>query len=144
MTNTRDYRLPYDDELKKMTTARADILNLVDSFIDQMSKIRTVLKGVSVSALILAPLAIGLSLFLVSHPSFFAVIDRESEFGLILVILLVLVIVISSIWVIIGIRQYRMVSSWNERYSNYVSNKEEIDRKIALDLGLQDDSEDAQ
>lgn len=136
--------MPYDDELKKMTTARADILNLVDSFIDQMSKIRTVLKGVSVSALILAPLAIGLSLFLVSHPSFFAVIDRESEFGLILVILLVLVIVISSIWVIIGIRQYRMVTSWNERYSNYVSNKEEIDRKIALDLGLQDDSEDAQ
>jgi formate hydrogenlyase subunit 3/multisubunit Na+/H+ antiporter MnhD subunit len=136
--------LPYDDELKKMTTARADILNLVDSFIDQMSKIRTVLKGVSVSALILAPLAIGLSLFLVSHPSFFAVIDRESEFGLILVILLVSVIVISSIWIIIGIRQYRMVTSWNERYSNYVSNKEEIDRKIALDLGLQDDSEDAQ
>ena len=136
--------MPYDDELKKMTTARADILNLVDSFIDQMSKIRTVLKGVSVSALILAPLAIGLSLFLVSHPSFFAVIDRESEFGLILVILLVSVIVISSIWVIIGIRQYRMVTSWNERYSNYVSNKEEIDRKIALDLGLQDDSEDAQ
>ena len=37
-----------------------------------------------------------------------------------------------------------MVTSWNERYSNYVSNKEEIDRKIALDLGLQDDSEDAQ
>ena len=136
--------MPYDDELKKMTTARADILNLVDSFIDQMSKIRAVLKGVSVSALILAPLAIGLSLFLVSHPSFFAVIDRESEFGLILVILLVLVIVISSIWIIIGIRQYRMVTSWNERYSNYVSNKEEIDRKIALDLGLQDDSEDAQ
>ena len=136
--------MPYDDELKKMTTARADILNLVDSFIDQMSKIRTVLKGVSVSALILAPLAIGLSLFLVSHPSFFAVIDRESEFGLILVILLVSVIVISSIWIIIGIRQYRMVTSWNERYSNYVSNKEEIDRKIALDLGLQDDSEDAQ
>lgn len=136
--------MPYDDELKKMTTARADILNLVDSFIDQMSKIRTVLKGVSVSALTLAPLAIALSLFLVSHPSFFAVIDRESEFGLILVILLVLVIVISSIWVIIGIRQYRMVTSWNERYSNYVSNKEEIDRKIALDLGLQDDSEDAQ
>ena len=127
-----------------MTTARADILNLIDSFIDQMSKIRAVLKGVSVSALILAPLAIGLSLFLVSHPSFFAVIDRESEFGLILVILLVLVIVISSIWIIIGIRQYRMVTSWNERYSNYVSNKEEIDRKIALDLGLQDDSEDVQ
>jgi hypothetical protein len=136
--------LPYDDELKKMTTARADILNLVDSFIDQMSKIRTVLKGLSVSALILAPLAIGLSLFLISHPSFFAVIDRESEFGIILVILLVSVIIISSIWVIIGIRQYRMVTSWNERYANYLSNKEELDRKIAMDLGLQDDPEDIQ
>ena len=134
--------MPYDDELKKMTTARADILNLVDSFIDQMSKIRTVLKGLSVSALILAPLAIGLSLFLISHPSFFAVIDRESEFGIILVILLVSVIVISSIWIIIGIRQYRIVTSWNDRYASYLSNKEELDRKIAMDLGLQDDPED--
>jgi hypothetical protein len=127
-----------------MTTARADILNLVDSFIDQMSKIRTVLKGLSVSALILAPLAIGLSLFLISHPSFFAVIDRESEFGIILVILLVSVIVISSIWIIIGIRQYRIVTSWNDRYASYLSNKEELDRKIAMDLGLQDDPEDIQ
>lgn len=136
--------MPYDDELNKMTTARADILNLVDSFIDQMSKIRTVLKGLSVSALILAPLAIGLSLFLISHPSFFAVIDRESEFGIILVILLVSVIVISSIWIIIGIRQYRIVTSWNDRYASYLSNKEELDRKIAMDLGLQDDPEDIQ
>ena len=136
--------MPYDDELKKMTTARADILNLVDSFIDQMSRIRTVLKGLSVSALILAPLAIGLSLFLISHPSFFAVIDRESEFGIILVILLVSVIVISSIWIIIGIRQYRIVTSWNDRYASYLSNKEELDRKIAMDLGLQDDPEDIQ
>jgi hypothetical protein len=41
-----------------MTSTSTDILNLIDGFIDQISKIRTILKGVSISALILAPLAI--------------------------------------------------------------------------------------
>lgn len=45
-------------ERREMTSTSTDILNLIDGFIDQISKIRTILKGVSISALILAPLAI--------------------------------------------------------------------------------------
>jgi len=40
-----------------------DILSLIDGFIEQISGIKSILKGVSVSALILAPLAIALSAF---------------------------------------------------------------------------------
>ena len=45
-------------ERREMTSTSTDVLNLIDGFIDQISKIRTILKGVSISALILAPLAI--------------------------------------------------------------------------------------
>jgi hypothetical protein len=129
-------------EKRDMTTSSTDILSLVDGFIEQISKIRTVLKGVSISALRLAPIAIALSIFLLTHPSFFTILENEDEFGLALIILLGLVIAISSIWIFAGLRQYRMVSTWNKRYDNYIIDKEEIHRAIASEFGLSEDSED--
>ena len=119
-----------------------DILNLVDGFIDQISKIRTVLKGVSISALILAPIAIALSIFLLTHSSFFTILENEDEFGLVLLILLGSVIAIASVWIVAGLRQYRMISTWNKRYNDYILNKEEIQRTIASEFGFTEDSED--
>ena len=116
--------------------ARENILSLMDSFIEQMTNIRRTLLGVSISALVLAPLAIGLSVYLILHPSFFAILEIENEFGLILSILLGAILIISSIWLISGIRQYRSMSSWNKRYNEYKKEKEDMDRKIALQYGL--------
>jgi hypothetical protein len=118
--------------------ARENILSLMDSFIEQITNIRRTLLGVSISALVLAPLAIGLSVYLILHPSFFAILEIENEFGLVLSILLGAVLIISSIWLISGIRQYRSMSSWSKRYNEYKKEKEDMDRKIALQYGLTD------
>ncbi|HZA64408.1 MAG TPA: hypothetical protein VE573_16150 [Nitrososphaeraceae archaeon] len=116
--------------------SRHDILSLLDSFIDQIHQIRRTLLGVSISALVLSPLAIALSIYLMLHPSFFAVLEIENEFGLVLAALLSAVIVISSIWLITGIRQYRSLSSWNNRYKEYVEEKKKIDKMIESQYGL--------
>jgi hypothetical protein len=116
--------------------SRDNILSLMDSFIEQITAIRKTLLGVSISALILAPIAIGLSIYLLLHPSFFAMLEIENEFGLVLSILLGAVLVISSIWLITGIRQYSSISSWSSRYNEYVKEKEQMDRKIASQYGL--------
>jgi hypothetical protein len=128
------------NEERRLSISRHNILSLVDSFIEQIFQIRKILRGVSISAMILAPLAIVLSIYLLLRPSFFAVLEIENEFGLILGILLGAVIIISSIWLVTGIRQYRLVDSWNKRYDEYVKDKEEIDRKIASQYGLGDNS----
>lgn len=122
-----------DDEI---TPLRHNILTIIDSFIQQIFQIRKTLFGVSISALILAPIAIGLSIFLLQHPSFFAVLEIENEFGIALGILLIAVILISSIWLISGVKQYRSISTWNKRYNEYVKEKQEIDRNIAKRYGL--------
>jgi hypothetical protein len=136
--NDRDDR--YSGERKNnnemSSTSRHDVLALIDLFIEQIFRIRKTLLGVSISALVIAPIAIGLSIFLLRHPSFFAILETESEFGLVLSILLGAVIVISSIWLVAGIRQYRSVSSWNVKYKDFVTEKEEIEKKIALRYGL--------
>jgi uncharacterized membrane protein len=119
--------------------SRQDILGLLDSFIDQIQKIRKIMLGMSVSAIVLAPLAIALSVYLMLHPSFFAVLEIENEFGLVLSILLGAVIIISGIWLSTGVRQYRSMSTWKNHYREYVKEKEEVDRKIATQFGLDQD-----
>lgn len=124
---------------EKASTSRQDVLNLIEGFVEQIHHIRKILVGVSISAVILAPLAIGLSIFLILHPSFFVILDTEDEFGFVLSILLGAVIVISSIWLATGIRQYYSVSFLNKGYSQYVKEKDELDRKIASQYGLDED-----
>jgi len=117
-------------------TSRRDILRLMDTFIDQIQAIRRISVGMSVSSIVLAPLAIALSIYLLVHPSFFAVLEIENEFGLVLSILLGAVVIISVVWFLTGIRQYRSMSLWKGRYKEYVKEKEELDRKIASRFGL--------
>jgi hypothetical protein len=124
-----------DDNDVRFKTSRRDFLSLVDVFIDRVFQIRKTFLRVSLSAVILAPLAIALSTFLLLHPSFFSVLEIENEFGLVLSLLLGAVIIISSIWLITGIRQYFLINSWKKWYNEYLKEKQEMDRIIASQYG---------
>ncbi len=123
----------------KTPTSRFDVLDLMDSFIKKILEIRRILLGVSISGFILAPLAIGLSIFLITHPHFFIVLEREYDFGIALSILLGVVIAISVGWMVIGFRQYQTLKSWNKKYQEYQQQKDDIDKKIASQYGLDSD-----
>ncbi len=121
------------------SSTRQDILTLLDDFIQQILHIRRILLGMSISAIVLAPLAIALSIYLLFHPSFFAVLETENEFGLVLTVLLGAVIITSGTWLVTGVRQYYSMSQWKKRYEEYRREKEAIDRKIASQFGLNQD-----
>ncbi|MGZ5500758.1 MAG: hypothetical protein ACXWEW_06380 [Nitrososphaeraceae archaeon] len=114
-----------------MNAERNNILSLVDSFIEQIHKIRKYLIGVSVSSIILAPIAILLAVYLFTHQSFFSVVEAESEFGFGLIILLSAVIIISSITFITGIIQYKQIGSWHKKYESYKKEKDEVEQYIS-------------
>jgi hypothetical protein len=125
---------------------RYRILSLIETFIEQIFNIRKTLLGVSISAIIMAPIAIGLSVYLLRHPSFIAILDVENDFGIVLGVLLGAIIITSLVWLVVGITQYRLVGSWNKRYWNYIIDKQERDRTIASQYGEEtigtDDSHD--
>jgi hypothetical protein len=118
-----------------LDVTKNNILTLMDNFIEQIFQIRRTLLGVSICALILSPIAIGLSIFLIRHPSFFSILEIQNEFGAILGFLLVAMISISSIWFITGTREYRKIGSWSKHYKEFMSEKEQIDRKLASKYG---------
>ncbi len=128
-------------EKSDVEKSRFSIVSIIEGFIDKINKIRKTLLGISISALILAPLAIGLSAYLVTHPHFFFVLEEYDEFGLFLSIWLGIIIVVSITWFVLGIRQYVMLKSWNEKYSSYVRKKEQVDNDISAEFGLDKDQE---
>ena len=65
-----------------INVARNNILTLIDSFIEQITKIRRFFIGISISSIILAPIAISLAIYLFTHQSFFKIVEAEREFGL--------------------------------------------------------------
>lgn len=127
-----------DNQDEGTLSTRQDILALLDGFIQQIHNIRRILLGMSISAIVLGPLAIALSIYLLLHPSFFAILERENEFGLVLTALLVAVIITSGIWLVTGMRQYYSMSQWKKRYDEYRKEKEAIDKKIASQFGFLD------
>jgi len=119
--------------------SRADVLGLMDNFIDKILEIRKIFVSVSISGFVLAPFAIGLSIFLITHPHFFRILEREYEFGAALSILLGVIISISTVWMVTGIKQYLALKSWNAKYRKYLQQKDEINEKILSEYGLEQD-----
>ncbi|MEM4391467.1 MAG: hypothetical protein QXG67_01620, partial [Candidatus Nitrosotenuis sp.] len=104
-------------------------------FVDTIHKIRKTLTGISISALVLAPFAAGMSIYLITHRQFYFVLEEYDEFGLFLSVLLGIVILTSAIWLILSIRQSSMLKSWDVKYTNYQKRKKEIDEEISNQFG---------
>ncbi|HUU48633.1 MAG TPA: hypothetical protein VMW55_07620 [Nitrosopumilaceae archaeon] len=110
----------------------------MDNFIEKIQHIKGIMLGVSLSALILAPFAIGISVYLFTHPKFLLLIENENEFGFLLIVLLTMVLVTSGIWLVAGLRQFKSLSSWNKRYCNYLEKREDLDKTIVSKFHLDD------
>jgi hypothetical protein len=105
-----------------------NILNLADSFIEQMAKITNFLKLMRISSLIMMTVALGVVMYLVYHPSFFSLLATNSDFGFILIILIVLIIEVFSVCIISAIRQYNFINSWNKRYQAFILRNDELNK----------------
>lgn len=128
-------------DMDDVSSARFSLVEVIEGFIDKINQMRKTLVGISISALILAPLAIGLSVYLIAHPHFFFILDEYDEFGTFLAISLGVIIIVSLAWLALGIRQYVMLKSWNEKYSNYTKKKELVDSEISSEFKLDEDQE---
>lgn len=125
--------------MSEPTSDREGIISTVDNLIERIQNLRKVMLGVTISALVLAPFAIGISIYLITHPVFFVILEEQDEFGIFLSVLLGSVIIISGIWFYTGFRQYASLSNWKQRYSRYLRKKHDLDSEIASVYHLDED-----
>jgi hypothetical protein len=60
----------------------------------------------------------------------------ETEFGLVLVLMLAAVTVISFIWMVTGLKHYKSVLKWNKKYEEFSKMKQEMDKQILSKYGF--------
>lgn len=128
-----------EDMEPAMDAEHGNLLTQIDELIERVNSVRRVFLGMSFAAIILAPLSILLSAYLILHPSFYKLIDSEDGFGYVLSIFLGIVISISFTWLITGLRQHQALKSWNKRHQSYLTEKNRIEQVIAAQYGFADD-----
>jgi amino acid permease len=119
---------------KEMSLSRDNILNLADSFVDEMVKMTNILKVMSISSLLMLAIAVGLTVYLVYHPLFMNLLATNNDVRFTLSILTASILAIFSVCTITSIRQYKFINSWNKRYQSFILKKDELDKKLTADL----------
>lgn len=110
---------------------RASLLETIDDLIFHMNDARMLFVILSISTFIIAPIAIIVAIAFILHPVLILLILRASPiFGIIFSIYIIFTVIVSLIWLYVGLKEYRFLSKWNEHFKKYMSLKERIDREL--------------
>jgi hypothetical protein len=112
---------------------RTDVLEVLDELMGRVNAAKMVFLRVSFSGIILAPLSVSLSFYLVLHPSFYRILDVEEGFGYVLVVFIGFLISVSAAWLAAGLRQHLAVMAWSKRCANYLTDKSRKEESLAAE-----------
>lgn len=115
---------------------RGNIFEVLDELIFHLNTTKSMFTMLIVSSFILAPLAIIVAAVISIHPAFLGLIlNRLPGVGLMIIAFIVITVVLSAIWLAIGIKERAFFSAWNTRFSRFMSLKERIDRELEEGVG---------
>jgi hypothetical protein len=115
---------------------RGNIFEVLDELIFHLNTTKSMFTMLIVSSFILAPLAIIVAAVISIHPAFLGLIlNRLPGVGLMIITFIVITVVLSAIWLAIGIKERAFFSAWNTRFSRFMSLKERIDRELEEGVG---------
>ncbi|MCP8317986.1 MAG: hypothetical protein H3Z52_16015 [archaeon] len=116
---------------EEKTEERTSLLETIDDLIFHINDARMLFVILSISSFIIAPIAIIVAIVFIAHPIFLPyLMHRNPFFGVIFFIYIIFVMILSLIWLYVGLKEYRFLSKWNERFKKYISLKERIDREL--------------
>lgn len=110
---------------------RNNIFEVLDELIFHLNTTKSMFTLLIVSSFILAPLAIIVAAVITLHPAFLAVLlNRLPGVGTIIIAFIGITVVLSAVWLAIGIKERAFFSAWNTRFSRFMSLRERIDREL--------------
>ena len=107
------------------------LLETIDDLIFHLNDARSRFMILSITSLVMAPVAIIVAASMIVHPAFIRLLlIREPFAGLLFILYLALTLIISVTSLYVGVREYRFLSKWNERFRRFISLKDRIDREL--------------
>jgi hypothetical protein len=125
-----------------MSDRRRSIFEVLDELIFHLNTTKSMFTLLIVSSFILAPLALIVAAVITLHPAFLGVLlNRLPGVGTIIIAFIGITVVLSAVWLAIGIKERAFFSAWNSRFNRFISLKERIDRELEQGVGEEKGSE---
>jgi len=110
---------------------RNNIFEVLDQLIFHLNTTKSMFTLLIVSSFILAPLAIIVAAVITLHPAFLGLLlNRLPGVGTIIIAFIGITVVLSAVWLAIGIKERAFFSAWNTRFNRFISLRERIDREL--------------
>lgn len=119
------------DLMSNPESRRNNIFEVLDELIFHLNTTKSMFTLLIVSSFILAPLAIIVAAVIILHPAFLAVLlNRLPGVGSIIIAFIGITVVLSAVWLAIGIKERAFFSAWNTRFNRFMSLRDRIDREL--------------
>lgn len=119
-----------------MSERRRSIFEVLDELIFHLNTTKSTFTFLIVSSFILAPLALIVAAVITIHPAFLGVLlNRLPAVGTMIIAFIVITVILSAVWLAIGVKERAFFSAWNTRFSRFMSLKERIDRELEEGTG---------
>jgi hypothetical protein len=111
------------------------LLEMIDNLILHINEERTWFNILVATSILAAPISLLFTLYLLLHRRLVAFIIRfDPLLGLLAMIYFAVILIVASLWLIIGLKEFSFISKWNSRYRKYFSLKEQLDRELQKDF----------
>ena len=111
---------------------RTSISELIESLIERVNKERKWLLLLCLVSLTVSPIIFLFSLNMaVHHKVLYKIRKVNLTIWKLTILNMVGSLVVSTIWMIVGIKEVKFIFNWNDRFKEYLKHKEEIDKKIS-------------
>ena len=120
-----------NEQKDESSSERIGLLEMIDNLIDHINTERIWFNVLCLSSIIVAPASLFFTLFILTHPRVLLFLFRiDAAIGMLAMAYLIANLVVSSLWLIIGLKEFRFLSKWNQRFKKYRSLKEHLDREL--------------
>lgn len=117
----------------------AGLLEMIDNLILHINEERTWFNVLTATSILAAPISLLFTLYLLLHRRLVAFIFmRDPVLGITAIIYFAIVLVVSSLWLIVGLKEFNFISRWNSRFKRYFSLKERLDKELRKEFGETD------
>jgi len=110
---------------------KTSVVHLIDELVSHMNRTRGLFKLMILSSFILAPLCLMLTAVFTLHPFFLhRILFRFPHLGIFLLFFIGVSVILSSIWLYMGLSERIFFTQWENKYNRYKLLKSRLDKEL--------------
>jgi len=121
---------------KEESTGRESLLEIIDNLVYHVNMERIWLNVLCMTSIIIAPISLFFTIFMMLHPGILRLMFRfDFPLGLITMAYFIINLFVATLWLVVGLKEFRFLSKWSYRFKRYFSLKEQLDKELQREFG---------